>query len=84
MHGMKLYYIYFHCILSSTFLSFPLVDNESEFADSKDRGFDNGKYIINLFYVFVFILFCIFVYVLWSATYCKIDVLTPQGDWQIS
>ena len=69
----------FLCILCSSFL-IPRVDNESELADSKDRGFDNGKYCPLNSFVFVYILFCTCVCVLWSGTDVKNDVLTSQGD----
>ena len=52
LHGMKLHYVEFPLYFAFLFSSSRRVDNESEFADSKDRGFDNGEYASQVYFIF--------------------------------
>ena len=78
LHGMKLHYVESLLYFAFLFSSSRRVDNESEFADSKDRGFDNGEYA-SLSDV-LFSLFCTLVHVYND----KIAVPTSRGDRQKS
>ena len=75
---MKLHYVEFPLYFAFLFSSSRRVDNESEFADSKDRGFDNGEYASRSDVLFS--LFCTLVHVYID----KIAVPTSRGDRQKS